>query len=173
MDSTPVLLDWLRNALDYKRWADQRTGEAARGVDPVQHPTTFDFIRQQLNHLVIVEELFRARLSGQTAPHAVTNTRDRPPLPELLERLDRSNEWLRGYLTRRPADDLSERIDFHFTDGQAGSMNRLEILFHLINHGTYHRGAIGHALDRAGAPRPADTYTVYIHAAHPARRHHD
>lgn len=49
-------------------------------------------------------------------------------------------------------------------------MTRQEILFHIVNHGTYHRGAIGHALDLAGAPRPADTYTVFIHAAQPQRR---
>ena len=46
-------------------------------------------------------------------------------------------------------------------------MTRQEILFHIVNHGTYHRGAIGHALDLAGAPRPADTYTLYIHSAQP------
>ena len=51
-------------------------------------------------------------------------------------------------------------------------MTRLEILFHIINHGTYHRGAIGHALDLAEVPHPADTYTVFIHAAQPERREH-
>ena len=49
-------------------------------------------------------------------------------------------------------------------------LTREEIIYHLINHGTYHRGAIGHALDLAAAPRPADTYTVFIHAAEPERR---
>ena len=38
-------------------------------------------------------------------------------------------------------------------DGRDGGMTRQEILFHIVNHGTYHRGAIGHALDLAGAPR--------------------
>jgi uncharacterized damage-inducible protein DinB len=49
-------------------------------------------------------------------------------------------------------------------------MTRLEILFQIVNYGTHHRGAIGHALDLAHAPRPADTYTVFIHAAQPERR---
>lgn len=30
--------------------------------------------------------------------------------------------------------------------------------------------SFGHALDLAGAPRPADTYTLYIHSAQPERR---
>jgi len=49
-------------------------------------------------------------------------------------------------------------------------LSREEAIFHLINHGTYHRGAIGHALDRAEGSRPADTYTVFIHGAEPERR---
>jgi len=52
----------------------------------------------------------------------------------------------------------------------AVSLTREEVIYHLINHGTYHRGAIGHALDLARAPRPADTYTVFVHAAEPERR---
>jgi uncharacterized damage-inducible protein DinB len=49
-------------------------------------------------------------------------------------------------------------------------MTRQEILFHIVNHGTYHRGAIGHALDLVGAVRPADTYTVFSHSVEPSRR---
>jgi uncharacterized damage-inducible protein DinB len=63
-----------------------------------------------------------------------------------------------------------EPIRFQFVDGQRGSLTREEILFHLVNHGTYHRGAMGHALDLANAHRPADTYTVFIHSVEPGRR---
>lgn len=48
--------------------------------------------------------------------------------------------------------------------------SREEAILHLVNHGTYHRGAIGHALDRADGNRPADTYTVFIRGAEPERR---
>ncbi|MEQ9726081.1 DinB family protein [Pseudomonas sp. WHRI 8822A] len=40
-------------------------------------------------------------------------------------------------------------------------LSREEAIFHLVNHGTYHRGAIGHALDRAEGSRPADLHGVY------------
>jgi uncharacterized damage-inducible protein DinB len=64
----------------------------------------------------------------------------------------------------------SQPVCFQFVDGKPGRMTRLEILFHIINHSTYHRGAIGHSLDLAQVPHPADTYTVFIHAAEPERR---
>jgi uncharacterized damage-inducible protein DinB len=61
-------------------------------------------------------------------------------------------------------------VSFRFLDGQRGAMTREEVLSHLVNHGTYHRGAIGRAFDLAGGLRPADTYTVFIHAVEPGRR---
>ncbi|WP_159875798.1 MULTISPECIES: DinB family protein [Aquitalea] len=160
----------LNQAFDYKLWADQRTLLAARTLDAVAQPQAFAFVCQQFNHMLIVEELFRARLLGLAAPHAATNTAQLPALDELENRLMASDIWFADHITGLAPASREQIIRFDFADGQAGSMSRLEILFHIINHGTYHRGAIGHALERAGAPRPADTYTLYIHAAEPQRR---
>lgn len=40
----------------------------------------------------------------------------------------------------------------------------------MINHGTYHRGNIAHALHHANVEHPADTYTVFIHQLEPECR---
>lgn len=160
----------LHTPLKYKAWADRRTLDAVAQIDLSRHPKAFAFARQQLNHMVRVEELFRARLAAGSDPHASTNTEDVPSLAELDQRLSASNQWLQAYASALTPDQSSELIRFTFVDGQNGAMTREEMLYHLINHGTYHRGAIGHALDLAGAPRPADTYTVFVHAAEPGRR---
>jgi len=49
-------------------------------------------------------------------------------------------------------------------------MNIEEILFHIVNYGSYHRGLIAHALDLAGVAHPADGYGIYIHEKSPERR---
>lgn len=162
--------DLLVRALQYKQWADARTLEAIRSL-----PTSYDnkplsFMHQQLNHMVIVEELFRARLLELNDPHRATNTTDVPTLAELSQRLQNSNEWLQNYLHQLSNEALNQVVRFRFADGKDGAMTRAEILFHLVNHGTYHRGAIGHALDLAGGNRPADTFTVFTHEAEPIRR---
>ena len=81
-----------------------------------------------------------------------------------------ANQWLLTYAKSLSASQLKEDISFTFVDGKRGRLSREEVIFHLINHGTYHRGAIGHALDLAVGTRPADTYNVFIHAAEPERR---
>ncbi len=153
----------------YKQWADRRTLDAIQAIDAA-HAGAMAFVLQQLNHMIIVEELFKARLLGVPAPHAATNTESLPDWQALDQRISASNAWFSHYVERLPAAQREETVSFLFADGKPGRMTRLEILFHIVNHGTYHRGAIGHALDLAGAPRPADTYTVFIHAAEPARR---
>ncbi|MRV75059.1 damage-inducible protein DinB [Duganella sp. FT92W] len=154
----------------YKQWADRRTLDAVATIDQHAFAGALAFARQQLNHMVRVEELFKARLLGEPEPHASTNTELVPDLTSLGQRITASNRWFASFVKEIKPPLLDERLHFQFVDGQQGSMTRQEILFHIVNHGTYHRGAIGHALDLAGAARPADTYTVFIHAAEPDRR---
>lgn len=160
----------LHDALRYKAWADRRTLDAIATIDAQRFACAVAFACRQLNHMVRVEELFRARLLAAAEPHASTNSDDVPALCDLDRRLCASNEWLQGYVRSLTAADLQESIRFTFTDGQRGTLTREEMIFHLVNHGTYHRGAVGHALDLARAARPADTFTVFIHAAEPHRR---
>lgn len=160
----------LVRAFRYKQWADQRTLDAAQALETRDGTAAVAFICQQLNHMVIVEELFRARLLGEVLPHQSTNTALVPSLDELGLRLAQSNQWLAQYVAEATPELLNKQMPLRFMDGQAGRLSTLEALFHIVNHGTYHRGAIGHALDLAGAVRPADTYTVYIHTAEPERR---
>lgn len=157
-------------AFKYKQWADQRTLDAIQFIDAARFPSSMAFARQQLNHMVRVEELFRARLAGDAEPHQSTNTDVVPELDALALRLGLSNQWFASYAESLPAEHHQQTVAFTFVDGKRGRMTRQEMLFHIVNHGTYHRGAIGHCLDLAEAPRPADTYTVFIHAADPQRR---
>ncbi|WP_256080889.1 DinB family protein [Massilia sp. YIM B04103] len=156
--------------LQYKQWTDKRTLDAVALIDSAQFPSELAFARQQLNHMVRVEEVFRARLLEKPEPHSTPNTEVVPELAELRERLSASNNWLLKYAESTPSDILTGKVHFRFLDGLDGTLSREEILFHMVNHGTYHRGAIGRALDLAGGLRPADTYTVFVHAMEPQRR---
>ena len=160
----------LLDALRYKAWADRRTLDAVAGIDTARFPDAMAFALQQLNHMVRVEEIFRARLLGEREPHATTNSAVVPAIADLDARLCASNDWLQGYVRSASAAQLRGSIRFTFTDGKRGMLSREEVIFHLVNHGSYHRGAVGHALDLANAGRPADTFTVFIHAAEPQRR---
>jgi uncharacterized damage-inducible protein DinB len=160
----------LIEAFQYKHWADQRTLDAISRVERKNFPRCLEFAYQQLNHMIRVEELFRARLDGVAMPHSSTNTDSLPELAELTQRITVSNQWFAHYAENLVPEQRKQFVLFQFVDGKSGAMTRLEIMFHVINHGTYHRGAIGHALDLARVPHPADTYSAFIHAIEPLRR---
>ncbi|WP_275590611.1 DinB family protein [Pseudomonas sp. DP-17] len=59
----------LTQAFAYKCWSDRRTLDAVAQIDSGRFPEEYAFALQQLNHMAIVEDLFRARLSGAADPH--------------------------------------------------------------------------------------------------------
>lgn len=67
--SRPTLqVDLLVESFNYKAWSDRRTLDAIARIDAEAFPASLAFVLQQLNHMAIVEELFRARLLGEPAP---------------------------------------------------------------------------------------------------------
>ena len=154
----------------YKRWADGRTLAAIGQIDRSKYDQSFAFTLQQVNHMVIVEDLFRSRLEHVEPPHKATNSEEVPELETLGERLLESGGWYQNYVEQLSTIEQQQTIRFVFADGKPGSMAVGEILFHIINHGTYHRGAIAHALDLANVPHPVDGYGIFIHQQEPHRR---
>lgn len=158
----------LTHTFNYKKWADQRTLKAIAQIDRSRFADAYAFVLQQINHMVIVEELFKSRLTGESAPHKSTNTEKVPDYEELKDRLIASGDWYIHFITGHL--DSEKTVSFIFADGKRGSMTVAEILFHVVNHGSYHRGNIAHALDLAAVPHPVDGYGLYIHEKEPDRR---
>lgn len=155
-------------AFKYKRWADERTLRAIENIDREVFPDSYTFALQQVNHMVIVEELFHSRLTFNVAPHKNTNSEVIPEFNELERRLISSCDWYVNYVFK--LENEQEKFSFTFADGKHGMMTSREILFHIVNHGTYHRGNVAHALDLASVPHPIDGYGIYIHEKEPERR---
>ncbi|TXN37451.1 damage-inducible protein DinB [Flagellimonas hymeniacidonis] len=59
------------------------------------------------------------------------------------------------------ADDLSKRVDYENSEGRIFANELKDILFHIINHSTHHRGQILMDFRTSGiAPEPLD-YILY------------
>ena len=154
----------------YKQWSDQRLFKAVDQIDQVKFLDDYNLAKQQFNHMIIVEELFRARLENREPLHTQTNTKLLPSLNELQRRIEVSNQWFIEFVQNIRSEQLLQVLHFQFVDQKMGSLSIEEILFHMINHGTYHRGNIAHALHHANVEHPADTFTVFIHQLEPERR---
>ena len=150
----------------YKAWASDVVfsvvaalpeGEA---VKPRQ--TLFKNMVHTLNHLYVVDQIFQAHLEAR--PHGFTarNTPTHPPLHELRESVKQLDRWYIDHIAGLSEAQLGERLDFQFVGGGDGNMSRLEILIHVVNHGTYHRGFVGDMLNQAGVRPRATDLTVFL-----------
>lgn len=171
MDST--LQATLSTLLRYQAWADaDLMGLLCQPTDALDDTTRAVHHKalRLMNHIHVVDRIFIAHLSGQPHPYTATNTPDTPTPEQLSWDLADADAWLVDHTNDTTTDRLNERVNFTFTDGDTGSMTRLEMLLHLHAHGTYHRGQVSQTLKDIGWSPPRELLTRMLHTQEPERR---
>jgi uncharacterized damage-inducible protein DinB len=124
-----------------------------------------------LGHTYVVDRIFAATLTGTGHQYTSANLSQAPSLDELSDAIKTSDRWYIDYVSLLDDEQLSEVLDFTFTDGEPGRMSREEMLMHVAIHGGGHRGQIGLLMMQNSIMPPADRFTTYLHKAEaPDRR---
>lgn len=160
----------LKTLYAQKTWANAELYDRVTTVDAVQHAEPLHTAIRTLNHIYVVDRIFRAHLLGEAHGYAQTNTEETPTLGELHFAAAETDLWFESYLTGLDTNALAESLRFQFTDGDAGRMTREEMLFHVVTHGAYHRGNVGQVLKGISITPPRDLLTKFLHQREPARR---
>lgn len=153
--SKPVL----QSLFGHKAWANRELFELLAGVTAQEE---LHAMIRTLNHIYVVDRIFRAHLLGEAHGYAASNTKETPTLAELQAAVAQTDAWYLDYVAGLGPQALGETVQFRFTDGDAGSMTREEILHHIITHGGYHRGNVGQILKGIGVAPPRDLFTKYL-----------
>lgn len=157
--------------LAYKEWANEITYKALVNLDRTEvtkvRPTRWESIAYTLSHVLVVDDIFRCHLTGVRHPYKFRNVEVRRSLEELREEQRKMDAWYRGFVTRLPSPRLSEVVPFEFVGGGSGAMTVAEMILHVVNHGTYHRGLISDMLCQVPADMPANDLTVFLRDAWP------
>ncbi len=159
----------LKSLFGYKHWANAELFALLATLPPERSEQLHACIRT-LNHIHVVDRIFRAHLGGEPRPFDATNTVATPSLEQLRTDVEATDAWYRNYVAGLAAPALAEVLDFTFTDGDRGRMSREEILLHVLTHGGYHRGNVGQVLKSIAVAPPRDLYTKFLHQSEPARR---
>jgi uncharacterized damage-inducible protein DinB len=152
-----------------KSWANNELFNAVAAVPPAHSAAQHTALRT-LNHIYVVDRIFRAHLLGEAHGYTATNTDATPSVDELQFAAAEADAWFEHYVAALPDAALLERIAFTFTDGDSGLMTREEMLFHVLTHGAYHRGNVGQVLKATAVAPPRDLLTKFLHQREPARR---
>jgi uncharacterized damage-inducible protein DinB len=159
----------LKSLFGHKSWANAELFDLLATL-PAEHSEQLPTCIRTLNHIYVVDRIFRAHLSGESRPFDATNTTATPSLGQLRSDVETTDAWYLKYVAALAAPALSEILDFTFTDGDRGRMSREEILHHVLSHGGYHRGNVGQVLKSISVAPPRDLYTKYLHQSEPGRR---
>lgn len=160
----------LTSLLQYKAWANQELLTDLNRLDSLTQQAELHAALRILNHIHVVERIFAANLQGMSLNYSATNTAETPTLEVLHQAILETDRWYLDYAAGLSAEQLAERLNFNFVDGDIGCMSREEMLAHIVTHGGYHRGAVGRIMAQLQLAPPRDIYTRFLHQTEPQRR---
>ncbi len=154
-----------------KSWANRELFDVVASVSPAEHAASLHTAIRTLNHIYVVDRIFRAHLLNEKHGYTATNTTETPELGALHFAVAETDNWFEDHVSGLGEQALGESLVFQFTDGDSGTMTREEMLFHVLTHGSYHRGNVGQILKDIAVAPPRDLFTKFLHVHEPSRRH--
>ena len=155
----------------YNAWANQRIFDAVAALPPgeAEKPRQglFKNMVHMLNHNYVIDRIFQAHLEGRAHGYDARNTPGYPPLADLWRLQQETDAWYIGAYDAMPPERLDEMVRFTYVGGGEGAMTRGEILLHVVNHTSYHRGFVAEMIYRIPAQPPVTDLTVFLRDARP------
>lgn len=107
-----------------------------------------------LNHLLVVDDLWIARLEGARWAFSSLDQTAETELSPLGQRLLATSERLRTAVLKQPADAFETCLNLKNSAGDTLPFSFSDVVAHTVNHSTHHRGQISAALTILGHATP-------------------
>lgn len=150
----------------YNAWANKLTFDAVAalpaGEAEKERTSLFRNMVHSLNHNYVIDRIWQAHLEGREHGYAARNTPDHPPLAELWRVQQEIDAWYIAWSDRLSDAALDEQVRFTLIGGNQGVMTRGEILLHVVNHTSYHRGFVADLFYQVPARPPTTDLPVYL-----------
>jgi uncharacterized damage-inducible protein DinB len=163
-----ITLDTARMLTRYNAWANQLTFDAVaalpEGEATKERKSLFKNMAHTLNHNYVIDRIWQAHLEGREHGYGARNTPDYPPLPELWHAQQAIDAWYMAWADAQTDAALNERLTVTLIGGNRTAMTRGEMLLHVVNHTSYHRGFVADLFYQVPARPPTTDLPVYLKA---------
>jgi uncharacterized damage-inducible protein DinB len=153
-----------RRLYDYNSWASRRTLDACAPLSEELFTrdlrSSFRSVRDTLAHIMLVEWLWLERWQGRS-PDKFPPATDFPTLESVRGRWTEIERNLVEYVASLKPEDLEGIVSHKTTAGAPQSAPLWQMLQHLVNHGTYHRGQIATMLRQLDAKAVSTDLIVF------------
>lgn len=153
----------------YKAWADEVFLAVVAGLSESElgapRPITFGSLIRTLNHSYSMDYVWQSHLLGRPHGLVTRNPVDHPPIHSLVASQRQMDAWYVEYADSLSSGQLGEVVEFEFIGGGIGAMSRGDILLHVVNHTTYHRGHVADMLYHLNVVPPTTDLPVFLRAS--------
>jgi uncharacterized damage-inducible protein DinB len=157
-----MMLEHLRRMARYNAWANRRLYDACAQLPDEEYrkprQAFFGSIHGTLNHLLVVDWVWLARIEGQNSPQVRLDDQPCGGLPELREARDVEDARIVRLVDGYAAEDLGKVVRYRLITRSEEADTPLHVCWlHLFNHQTHHRGQVHDQLSQTEvAPPPLD-----------------
>ncbi len=116
-------------------------------------------VRNQIVHLISADDTWFSGLRGEEIP-APLNPADFDDRSNIRAHWDGVEQSMRDYLARLRDEMLFEKP---FADGEDKDLILLQVLLHVVNHGTDHRAQLLRLLHDLGVKTVSQDYIFYVY----------
>jgi len=149
----------------YNAWANRLIFDAVAalpaGEATKKRETLFGNMLHTLNHNYVIDLIWQAHLEGREHGFSARNTAAPPPLEKLWQAQQDVDRWYLEWSGRQTEASLAEEARFVLIGGTPGAMTRGEILLHVVNHTSYHRGFVADMFYQVPARPPVTDLPVF------------
>jgi uncharacterized damage-inducible protein DinB len=150
----------------YKAWANDLLFAALSRLPEsdliAPRPIVFGSVLRTLNHVHAMDQVWQAHLEGRPHGLSTRNPDTHPAFEELRSAQRQIDTWYIRYADSLPKQGHDQVVNFTFIGGGSGSMTRGDILLHVVNHATYHRGHIADMMYQIAARPPTTDLPVFL-----------
>lgn len=164
--------DVIRAFYDYNEWANNRLLSTCGKLTPEQFSqpqgVSWGSIEANLAHIVAAQVNWMSRWRTGRNRQATTEVQAITGLDNIRREFDKSHAELREFIAGLSDDRLAQPLAYTDSRGNAYERVLWQLMLHVANHGTYHRGEIAMALTALGH-NPGDLDYVYFEIAREGR----
>lgn len=156
----------VKTMMRYKAWADElflaKIAQLPEAQLVAPQPIIFGSMLRTLHHSYAMDRVWQAHLLGEEHGYTTRNP-DNPPSFDVLHQMQLAMDiWYVSYADALDTEMLSEIVEFEFIGGGGGAMSRGDILIHVVNHTTYHRGHVADMLYHCAVFPPTTDLPVFL-----------
>lgn len=145
--------EYLRLLVDFHYWARDRVFRAVEALTPEQYErpmgNSFASMRDTLNHIYLAEWIWYSRWNG-VSPTAFPAD-EIPDLATLRTRWTEMEGKVRAFLDKGGGAGLERVFEYRLMSGKEAASPLWQMVAHVVNHATYHRGQVTTLLRQLGA----------------------